>query len=195
MNGNDVFNVSNATTVVTETAGNQATVNTTLSAYTLPANITNLTFVGTGNFTGTGNTLNDTIIGGAGNDKIIAGAGIDTMTGGPGADTFVFASIQQIHNGATNGTRDAITDFTVGQDKIDFSAIDANTGLAGQQHFTFLPTAGQALTAPAQIHFVYTTIGGVDHTIIEGNVNANLAPDFRLDLVGHIALTASDFIL
>jgi hypothetical protein len=34
----------------------------------------------------------------------------------------------------------------------------------------------------------------VEHTIIEGNVDANLATDFRIDLLGHIDITANDFI-
>ena len=40
-----------------------------------------------------------------------------------------------------------------------------------------------------------TDAGGLQHTIIEGNINAYPAADFQIDLVGHLVLTASDFIL
>ena len=42
----------------------------------------NLTFIGVGNFTGTGNGLANVITGGAGNDTLNGGAGADTMIGG-----------------------------------------------------------------------------------------------------------------
>ncbi len=60
----------------------------------------------------TGQAGDDVLNGGAGNDIIRDGAGNDTMTGGAGADTFVLAY---------DGTADTITDFTVGEDKIDLS--------------------------------------------------------------------------
>ena len=41
---------------------------------------------------------------------------------------------------AGQGLRDIITDFTHGQDKIDLSAIDANTRVAGNQAFTWRGT-------------------------------------------------------
>src|SRR5262245_35698857 len=72
----------------------------TAVANKLVANVDNLTFVGTGNFNGTGNALanaitsgagNDTLSGAGGDDTITGGAGNDSMNGGTGLDTFVFA--------------------------------------------------------------------------------------------------------
>src|SRR5262249_19672675 len=74
--------------VITEAAGaGTDTVLATSLAYTIGANVENLTFTGVGNFVGTGNTLANTITGGAGNDTIDGGAGADTMIGGAGNDT------------------------------------------------------------------------------------------------------------
>ncbi len=64
------------------------------------------------------------------------GAGKDTLTGGIGGDRFVFAATG---DSVTGANADRITDFSRAQgDRIDLSAIDANTGAAGNQAFTFI---------------------------------------------------------
>jgi hypothetical protein len=52
----------------------------------LAANVENLTFTGTGDFSGTGNTLANVITGGAGNDTLTGGAGKNTLSGNNGDD-------------------------------------------------------------------------------------------------------------
>ena len=151
---------------------------------------------GDGNDTLNGDAGVDTINGGAGNDRITGGAGFDVMSGGTGADTFVFGSlIADIGNGTAATTRDVINDFVSGLDKLDLSAIDANTGASGNQAFTFLAAKGAAFTGAGQLRYVTQIINGVEHTIIEGNINANTGVDFRIDLLGHVVPTAGDFIL
>lgn len=54
--------------------------------YTLSSNVENLTFVGTGNFNGSGNGLANTMIGGNGNDDPFGGGGNDVLQGGSGND-------------------------------------------------------------------------------------------------------------
>src|ERR1700686_2910440 len=86
--GNDIYYVDATGDVVTEGSGaGTDEVRTTLSSYTLGSNVENLTFIGTGNFTGTGNTLANVITGGTGNDSLTGGAGADTLNGGAGDDT------------------------------------------------------------------------------------------------------------
>src|SRR5213078_3305109 len=69
--GNDVYIVDVATDVVTENA-NEGTdeVRTALASYTLGTNVENLTYTGAAAFTGTGNTLDNVITGGAGTDNL-----------------------------------------------------------------------------------------------------------------------------
>jgi serralysin len=87
--GNDTYVVDSTGDAVIENLGEGTdTVQTNLASYTLGANLENLTFTGTGAFSGTGNALNNTITGGAGNDTIDGGAGTDTMVGGAGNDTY-----------------------------------------------------------------------------------------------------------
>jgi len=94
-----------------------------------------------------GNEVANTLFGNAGNDVLIGGGGADTMYGGAGADTFLFTAITDSRSNAI----DRILDFTSGTDKIDFSAIDANLGVSGDQGFTrvsaFSGAAGQAVFA------------------------------------------------
>jgi Ca2+-binding RTX toxin-like protein len=118
--GNDSYTVDNAGDVVTELAGEGSdTVNTTLASYTLGANVENLRFTGTGGFSGTGNTLNNTIIGGSGNDLLTGGLGIDTFVFNPGFGD------------------DAILDFDAdpagGQDRIDLRPLGITLGTFGTQ--------------------------------------------------------------
>ncbi|KQN19486.1 cadherin [Sphingomonas sp. Leaf33] len=142
-----------------------------------------------------GGTGNDTIDGGDGNDTIFGGAGRDIMTGGAGADIFRFTATGDSATTAT--TRDIITDFQRGVDKIDLSAIDANTSLFayGDQAFTLRADAGAAFTGAGQLRFAFEMVGGVEHTVIYGNTNTTSAAEFSISLVGHHDLTPADFIL
>ena len=63
--GNDVYLVSGSTDTIVEAAGGGIDeVRTTSSSYTLGAELDKLTFVGAGDFTGIGNVLANTILGG-----------------------------------------------------------------------------------------------------------------------------------
>lgn len=135
---------------------------------------------------------NDVLSGGGSSDTLVGGAGADTLTGGSGADSFVFTSI---HDSGTSATsRDVITDFTQGTDKIDLHDIDANsTTHLVNDSFTLTGNHGlDAFTHQAgQLRYSYS--GG--NTIVSGDVNGDGKADFSIELQGHILLQASDFIL
>ncbi|QEY62027.1 heme peroxidase [Metapseudomonas lalkuanensis] len=100
--GNDTYYVDNALDFVAEAIGGGTdVVRTTLSSYSLGTNVENLVFIGSGVFSGTGNTLanriqggsdDDTLSGLSGNDILVGGAGNDTMDGGVGNDIFQFGA-------------------------------------------------------------------------------------------------------
>ena len=48
-----------------------------------PANVENLVYTGVGDFTGTGNALNNTITGAGGDDTLSGRGGNDTLNGKP----------------------------------------------------------------------------------------------------------------
>ncbi len=103
--GNNVYYVDSAGDVVrdssfvisgTGTASAAAatgldTVNSSAS-YSLGENLEQLVLSGTGNISGTGNSLNNLLIGNASSNKLAGQAGSDTLNGGSGADTLVGGS-------------------------------------------------------------------------------------------------------
>ena len=90
--GNDAYVVDDAGDVVVEAAnGGVDSVWTTLSAYTLAANVETLLYGGAYGtaFTATGNDLANVIETGEGADYIDGGAGADQMTGRNGNDVYI----------------------------------------------------------------------------------------------------------
>jgi len=131
----------------------------------------------------------DSLNGGGGQDVLDGGAGKDTLTGGADADRFVFSAVGDSVVGAN---ADRIADFVRSQgDKIDLSAIDADTGVAGNQAFTFIGSG--LFTHHAGELRAANTSPGV--TTIAGDVNGDGVSDFHIVLTGNFNLIAADFML
>jgi serralysin len=186
--GNDTYVVDSASDVVTENAGEGVDqANVSINSYTLGGNLENLSFIGAGNFVGTGNTLANMINGGAGADTLNGGAGQDTLAGGLGADIFKFSTTTD----TAVGLGDTITDFLLsGGDKIDLSAIDANTTIVGDQAFSFIGSAAFS-GANGELRAV---VQGDGNTHIFGSV-AGATPNFEIVLTGNYTLAATNFTL
>ncbi|MCA0304296.1 MAG: M10 family metallopeptidase C-terminal domain-containing protein, partial [Proteobacteria bacterium] len=139
---------------------------------------------GSGNDTMYGGSGNDTLSGGSGNDVLIGGYGADTLTGNSNNDTFRYLSVLD--------TNDTITDFNQGSDKIDLSAIDANTNLANNQAFAW---GGQVNTASVVANSVTWMHSGND-VMIYADTDGNTATvEFEVKLSGvpNLTLAQSDF--
>ena len=98
--GDDTYVVAQTGDVVTENANEGTDTVQASITYTLGNNVENLLLTGSSALNGTGNTLNNSLIGNsgnntltglAGNDVLDGGAGTDTMVGGTGDDTYVVA--------------------------------------------------------------------------------------------------------
>ncbi|MGO8579361.1 calcium-binding protein, partial [Rhizobium leguminosarum] len=95
--GDDTYIVDNAGDSVAENASaGTDTVKTVLANYAIGNNVEKLSYTGSADFTGTGNALANTIIGGAGNDLLDGGAGNDALNGGAGNDIYVVDSASDI---------------------------------------------------------------------------------------------------
>ncbi|MFP6849672.1 MAG: hypothetical protein VCA57_13315 [Pseudomonas sp.] len=127
-----------------------------------------------------GGAGNDLIIGGTGDDVIIGGVGADTLTGGGGHDTFTFTSLKDL---GLNANQDVITDFTSGEDKLNFAALKgwSFNGMGEENH----------ATGTKQL---WAVVDG-DDLIVYGNSGGSNAEDFSIKLVGVSTLDAGDFVL
>src|SRR4029079_9159210 len=83
--GNDIYVVGPGDTVTEQANAGTDTVQSA-STWTLGANIENLTLIGTSAINGTGNTLDNVIIGNSAVNTLTGGAGNDFLDGGAGAD-------------------------------------------------------------------------------------------------------------
>lgn len=120
----------------------------------------------------------DHIYGGDGDDFIKGGMGADTMTGGAGADTYFFAPGES-PTGAVE-SRDTVTDFVHGQDKIDLTEY--------QHPFTF--STNGTLDTPYEI----LLIDGPGVTTVLIDVDGDGLADAAID-VEPGGLTSSDFTI
>ncbi|MGI4718893.1 MAG: VCBS domain-containing protein [Janthinobacterium lividum] len=84
--GDDLYIVDHAGDVVVEQAGEGVDKVQSNVAYILSANVENLTLTGTGSISGTGNELDNIIVGNSGHNALYGGAGNDTLTDNGGAD-------------------------------------------------------------------------------------------------------------
>ena len=99
VDGNDTYVVDHIGDLVIELANNGVDTVQSSVTYTLAINVENLTLTGTTGINGTGNTLDNLVLGNSatnvltgvnGNDTLRGGAGNDTVNGGSGNDTFLF---------------------------------------------------------------------------------------------------------
>lgn len=121
-----------------------------------------------------GSSGDDNLSGGSDNDTLIGGSGQDTLSGGNGADVFVFEAISDSPHGAT---RDTITDFEAGVDKIDLSGI--MPGLTFVASYT--NTAGEVRYSDSLARLYLDSDG-------DG------ASDFSIDINAGAGLTEADLI-
>lgn len=138
--GNDIYVVDNAKDLVIEELNSGTDTVQSSVSYTLGANVENLTLTGKAKANGTGNDLDNVIVGntgnnilsgGTGNDALSGGTGSDTFKGGAGADTldggldkardvFVYSDLST--SDATGGI-DHLLNFNTAYDKIDIDAV------------------------------------------------------------------------
>jgi len=135
----------------------------------------------------TANGLNgdDTLSTGAGNDVLHGGRGADTLTGGAGTDRFDYDLV--LESNLASGKVDSITDFAVGIDDLDLTAIDANNIASdGNQAFIFI--GGAAFSG---VRGQLRAVSGV----VEADVNGDGVADFRVLLTNGAVAGAADLLL
>jgi Glycosyl hydrolases family 16/RTX calcium-binding nonapeptide repeat (4 copies) len=128
-----------------------------------------------------GGSANDKLYGGNGNDLLIGGLGIDRLDGEGGADTFRFENIAE----SPYSARDTIIAFSgAAGDRIDFSAVDANTLVSGNQAFTFI--GSDPFTAAGQLR--------LSNGMLSADVNGDHLADLGV-VIGSVPVAPDYFIL
>jgi len=116
--GDDLYVVDNASDVVTENSGEgtEDRVDSFIT-YTLGANVENLSLIGSGNLNGTGNTLDNGIVGNLDNNILDGGTGADSMAGESGNDTYVVDNAGDVvteYSGEGTDTVQSSISYTLG---------------------------------------------------------------------------------
>jgi Ca2+-binding RTX toxin-like protein len=166
----------------------------------------------------TGNDANNRLEGGVGNDVIYGGNGSDIIVGGPGSDqlwgagpgytndnavdTFIFSDFHDsnlqstiVNHVQVLDNYDTIMDFVPGQDKIDFSGMNAQVWYGAALHWiddnsTFTGHPGEVLIYDPTLNGGHDVHGGTN----EGQVTVSV--DLDGDRLTDFALTvASPFTL
>ncbi|TLP47161.1 hypothetical protein FDK21_09195 [Cohaesibacter sp. CAU 1516] len=142
-----------------------------------------------GNDTLYGGNDDDRLMGYENDDVLYGGEGSDLLYGNDGADRFAYTALSESTAHASG--RDMIADFDQGEgDKIDLSAIDANSNLSGHQDFDFI---GQAAFSKTEGELRYGMMSG--YQVVEVDVDGDGAADFSIEVKGSMALSDDDFIL
>ncbi len=118
----DTFVVDNVNDVVIDNGVSKHDLVESYVSYTLPGNVENLTLMGTDDLHGTGNDLNNVIVGNSGDNLLDGGKGGDDMTGGTGNDTYyVDNAADRVHENSGEGNDVVYTsvNFTVGANEIE----------------------------------------------------------------------------
>ena len=188
--GDDTYIVDNISDIAVDstsdmTGNGNDTVQSSVN-FTIQGGIENLTLTGTDHLLGTGNNGANVLRGNSGNnelrgldgdDTLVGGGGSDLLYGGTGGDVFDFNALTDSKSGAQ---RDVIADFEGSYkrfltfDVIDVQDIDANTGVAGDQAFTWIGSA--AFSGAGQLRYA--------DGILQGSVDADATPEFEVELAG-----------
>jgi serralysin len=141
-----------------------------------------------GNDTLNGNQAANRLEGGGGDDRLTGFGGKDILLGGAGADQFIFVS--DLDSGPTTLSADVISDFDIYADLIDFSAIDANSLVAGNQVFNFVGFTS-SFVGTAEVRAAYVS----GNTVLYLNTDADMNTESVIVLTGVHLLTGNDFLL
>ena len=212
--GDDTYYVDNIKDSIIEedqsqsNAGDDDLVHSIATAYTLPVNVEHLIIDGKSKGNGTGNVLDNKLIGNlavnvlsglVGSDTLDGGSGNDTLTGGLGNDTFIFSSGIK-----GNKNIDTVKDFVHGQDKIYLSA-DIFSKLAtavgfksgseplslAQADSHYLVSASKVKATDASSYLLYDKATG--RLSYDEDGSGKLASSSFVTLTGKPALTLDDF--
>jgi trimeric autotransporter adhesin len=149
--------------------------------------VENLTLTGSAAIDAFGNNLANILVGNSASNRLTGGLGADVMAGGGGADVFAYWSVEE----STATKRDSIQLFDA-SDLIDLSRIDAVSGTAANDAFTFIGAAAFGHIA-GELRAYHAGSGW----LVEGDTNGDGAADLviALTVTPGMAMTSADFLV
>lgn len=178
--GDDTYVVDNLFDRVIESSVNGGTDTVkSLVDYTLGANLENLDLTGT-SLKGTGNTLANSLTGGAGADTLDGGTNKDTMTGGDGDDTYYVDNAGDVVVESSSAGNDTVITSLNNASLQNYANVE-NLTLAGSALVGFGDAGNNKITGNA-LNNTLTGNGGAD-TLDGGAGNDTLVVDFADDVV------------
>ena len=182
--GNDTYIVDNTNDLVTELANDGTDTIRSSVTHTLAVNVENLTLTGNSSINGTGNDLNNIIVGNNGNNSLTGGFGSDILVGGDGNDALFLG----LNDGATDKVvynlgdgSDSVNQFLrgVGGDILQFNdiaAIDVRTVGVNTQFRLGDGVAGNARFGNGSVLLTLNGVTGFTASNINDNILTGSIP-------------------
>ena len=207
--GNDVYVVNEYNDFILENANQGYDIVRSFASYIMGENLEALELqAGAGDIAGTGNNAAnaitgnegvnvldgrggvDTIRGGDGNDVIIGGLGNDLLYGQNGFDVF---TVRQESISLVTLETDRIFDLNIaGGDRVDLSAIDADSTTAGNQAFQFATVLSTFSGVAGEATLTYDA--ATASTYLRLDVNGDKKADYSLRIDGDHTGTSGNII-
>ena len=210
---NDIYVVDDAGDVVNEIAVGSGGIDRVDSSigYTLGTNVENLNLTGGNTINGTGNALDNAIVGNNAANQLFGGGGIDVLTGNAGNDLLDGGTGNDTLSGGDNndviigGEGNDVIDVGTGFNTIVYnssgfgndtiSSFDADGGTAANQDKIDLSGLGVTAANFATRVFESASGGNTVLTIREGGAASPIQGTITVNAVGNASIDINDFTL
>ncbi|MDD1422585.1 hypothetical protein MEO40_26460, partial [Dolichospermum sp. ST_sed1] len=196
--GNDIYIVDSTTDIITENVEEGTDTIQSSVTYTIATNVENLTLTETDAINGTGNDVNNIILGNSANNIIFGNAGNDTLDGGGGSDALIGGAGDDIY--IVDSTTDIITENANGdtdtiQSSVTFTLTTnvENLTLTGTAAINGTGNAGNNIITGNGVNNTLEGGAGID-TLIGGTGDDIYIVDSITDIITENANGGTDTI-
>jgi len=165
--GNDIYNVDSTVDTISDSMGIDTVQSSVTYSLVSHTDLENLTLTGSVAINGTGNHLDNSIVGNSGNNMLEAGLGADTLTGGLGTDTLLGGEGNDVY--IVDTTTDTISDST-GVDTVQSSVTYSLVSYTDLENLTL---TGSAAINGTGNNLNNVMIGNNGNNVFEGGLGTD----------------------